>query len=43
MATVAKTWFCLDCDSQLTESETHIHECVGEDIPFMIQKEEESK
>ena len=39
MATIVKLWFCLDCDTQLQEMETHLHECVGEDIPFMIEKE----
>jgi hypothetical protein len=40
MATITKVWFCIDCDTQLTESETHIHECVGDDIPFMIKGED---
>ena len=27
MTTIVKVWFCLDCDTQLEEMETHLHEC----------------
>jgi hypothetical protein len=36
-------WYCVDCDSDLTAQEREVHECVGEDIPFMIVKEGEGE